>query len=169
MYGSDAVVGACRCLLASETVIAVVVFGSALVLEVTDQCCASARMLGFTGLGGVRVRAGRVLGENGRQLSSVVRVETQEQMGAHAPEESRFALPVGNGKVEEASQALSRFIRQCKRVVCLTGAGLSTASGIPDYRSPDGAYSKGNELSSRKLEKEPLGQLNAILCLSWSI
>ena len=28
-------------------------------------------------------------------------------------------------------------------VVCLTGAGVSTESGIPDYRSPGGAYSTG--------------------------
>ena len=30
-------------------------------------------------------------------------------------------------------------------VLALTGAGLSTESGIPDYRSPDGSYSKGHK------------------------
>ncbi|KAG0483045.1 hypothetical protein HPP92_011129 [Vanilla planifolia] len=34
------------------------------------------------------------------------------------------------------------FDRSCKLMV-LSGAGLSTESGIPDYRSPNGAYSSG--------------------------
>ena len=35
-----------------------------------------------------------------------------------------------------------RFIRQSKRLVVLTGAGCSTESGIPDYRSPGGAWTR---------------------------
>lgn len=37
-------------------------------------------------------------------------------------------------------QALSDAWRQAQRVVVLTGAGLSTASGIPDFRSPGGRW-----------------------------
>ncbi|XP_052139010.1 NAD-dependent protein deacylase SRT2-like [Oryza glaberrima] len=36
---------------------------------------------------------------------------------------------------------LYRFIDQSKKLMVLTGAGMSTESGIPDYRSPNGAYS----------------------------
>lgn len=38
---------------------------------------------------------------------------------------------------------LHQFFEQSRRLVVLTGAGLSTESGIPDYRSPSGAYSSG--------------------------
>ncbi len=37
---------------------------------------------------------------------------------------------------------LSEFIARSKRLVVLTGAGCSTESGIPDYRSPGGAWSR---------------------------
>ncbi|XP_062201910.1 NAD-dependent protein deacylase SRT2-like isoform X3 [Phragmites australis] len=38
---------------------------------------------------------------------------------------------------------LYQFIDKSKRLMVLTGAGMSTESGIPDYRSPNGAYSTG--------------------------
>ncbi|KAJ8765324.1 hypothetical protein K2173_012021 [Erythroxylum novogranatense] len=38
---------------------------------------------------------------------------------------------------------LYQFIDQSTRLVVLTGAGISTECGIPDYRSPNGAYSTG--------------------------
>ena len=37
---------------------------------------------------------------------------------------------------------LSRLIEQASRVVFFTGAGISTESGIPDFRSPGGIWSK---------------------------
>ena len=37
-------------------------------------------------------------------------------------------------------EALARCWRDASRVVVLTGAGLSTASGIPDFRSPGGRW-----------------------------
>ncbi|CAD6270356.1 unnamed protein product [Miscanthus lutarioriparius] len=38
---------------------------------------------------------------------------------------------------------LYQFIDKSKRLMVVTGAGMSTESGIPDYRSPNGAYSAG--------------------------
>jgi NAD-dependent SIR2 family protein deacetylase len=40
------------------------------------------------------------------------------------------------------TDALTRFLRDSKRLVVLTGAGCSTESGIPDYRSPGGAWTR---------------------------
>jgi NAD-dependent deacetylase len=37
---------------------------------------------------------------------------------------------------------LTDMIRAAKRVVCFTGAGISTESGIPDFRSPGGMWSR---------------------------
>jgi len=37
---------------------------------------------------------------------------------------------------EESIQALGTVIDEAERIVCFTGAGISTESGIPDFRSP---------------------------------
>src|SRR6266511_3545585 len=37
---------------------------------------------------------------------------------------------------------LTDFIERSRRLVVLTGAGCSTDSGIPDYRSPGGAWTR---------------------------
>ena len=42
---------------------------------------------------------------------------------------------------------LSDFIARARRLVVLTGAGCSTESGIPDYRSPGGAWSRHKPIS----------------------
>ena len=40
----------------------------------------------------------------------------------------------------EAAQELAERIGRAKSVVFFGGAGVSTASGIPDFRSEDGLY-----------------------------
>src|SRR5437899_502691 len=37
---------------------------------------------------------------------------------------------------------LAEALARSQRLVALTGAGISTESGIPDYRSPDGTWAK---------------------------
>ena len=41
-----------------------------------------------------------------------------------------------------ASDQLGEALRQAARIVVFTGAGISTESGIPDFRSPGGVWSK---------------------------
>lgn len=42
----------------------------------------------------------------------------------------------------DASEALSEAFRAARRAVVFTGAGISTESGIPDFRSPGGIWSR---------------------------
>ena len=39
-------------------------------------------------------------------------------------------------------EALQSMLDDCRRAVVFTGAGISTESGIPDFRSPGGIWSK---------------------------
>ncbi len=39
----------------------------------------------------------------------------------------------------------AQMIREAKRIVVFTGAGISTESGIPDFRSPGGIWSQYNQ------------------------
>jgi hypothetical protein len=45
----------------------------------------------------------------------------------------------------EEVEKLRNFIQQSKYLMAITGAGVSTDSGIPDYRGPQGSYSKGHK------------------------
>ncbi len=46
--------------------------------------------------------------------------------------------------MEELVQKVVELIRQSKKVIVFTGAGVSTESGIPDFRSPGGVWQKYN-------------------------
>jgi NAD-dependent protein deacetylase/lipoamidase len=43
---------------------------------------------------------------------------------------------------EEELSAVSELLRAAQRIVVLTGAGISTESGIPDFRGPQGLWTK---------------------------
>ncbi len=46
------------------------------------------------------------------------------------------------GFEDEALERLSGMVEKCRRAVVFTGAGISTESGIPDFRSPGGIWTK---------------------------
>ena len=42
--------------------------------------------------------------------------------------------------VNEKSRLLGEMIQSSKHVVVITGAGVSTSAGIPDFRGPSGTF-----------------------------
>jgi len=62
----------------------------------------------------------------------------------------------GNDEIE----SLSALIARSERIVALTGAGISTESGIPDFRSPGGIWTRykpiefGDFLASAEMRRE---------------
>ena len=45
-------------------------------------------------------------------------------------------------RLDDAIEATARWIVSSHHVVVFTGAGISTASGIPDFRGPDGVWTR---------------------------
>jgi NAD-dependent deacetylase sirtuin 4 len=71
-----------------------------------------------------------------RQDSPELPTELAFSLAPHVPESSLEG---------EAVERIFNFISSKRRLVLLTGAGCSTESGLPDYRSPNGSYSKGHQ------------------------
>ena len=45
-------------------------------------------------------------------------------------------------RLERHVERIARWIAECGHVVAFTGAGISTDSGIPDFRGPEGAWTR---------------------------
>ncbi|KAG6832550.1 hypothetical protein H0H92_000179 [Tricholoma furcatifolium] len=52
----------------------------------------------------------------------------------------RLADAPGNSQTRRALSDLSLSVAKCKKIVVVTGAGISCSCGIPDFRSSDGLY-----------------------------
>lgn len=50
---------------------------------------------------------------------------------------------------DSGAGALAAFLRDAGRLFVLTGAGISTASGIPDYRDPAGAWKRRRPMTGQ--------------------
>lgn len=55
----------------------------------------------------------------------------------------KHTIPASSPPRADEITSLSQFVQSSHKLVVVTGAGISTESGIPDYRSPNGAYSTG--------------------------
>ena len=44
--------------------------------------------------------------------------------------------------LEQHIETIARWIIKCEHIVAFTGAGISTDSGIPDFRGPDGVWTR---------------------------
>jgi NAD-dependent deacetylase len=52
--------------------------------------------------------------------------------------------------MDRAAQQLADLIRSASRIVAFTGAGISTESGIPDFRSPGGVWDRNKPIDFRE-------------------
>lgn len=66
-----------------------------------------------------------------------------------------MAAPSVNECPVTAASALRRFMAQHERVLVITGAGLSTASGIPDYRDAQGQWKQSCPLQWQQFISDP--------------
>ncbi|MCK4687172.1 MAG: NAD-dependent deacetylase, partial [Candidatus Lokiarchaeota archaeon] len=44
--------------------------------------------------------------------------------------------------LEEKIDLVAKWIAESERLIVFTGAGISTASGLPDYRGPEGVWTR---------------------------
>lgn len=50
--------------------------------------------------------------------------------------------PVVMGELEQRIERLAEWMAEANRLVVFTGAGISTDSGLPDFRGPDGVWTR---------------------------
>ncbi|HET7063456.1 MAG TPA: NAD-dependent protein deacetylase [Rudaea sp.] len=55
----------------------------------------------------------------------------------------------------ESAEQLRQWLSAFDRIFVLTGAGISTASGIPDYRGPDGLWKRSAPITYQAFIRDP--------------
>mmetsp|Transcript_39556 Transcript_39556/g.79884 ORF Transcript_39556/g.79884 Transcript_39556/m.79884 type:complete len:410 (-) Transcript_39556:107-1336(-) len=70
--------------------------------------------------------------------------------GSQWKDDPSWNTPLEGASKDAAIAALSDFIGASKRLLVITGAGVSTASGIPDYRGKEGSYKNGHKPMSHQ-------------------
>jgi NAD-dependent SIR2 family protein deacetylase len=62
-------------------------------------------------------------------------------------------------RFDEHIGTITRWIVECEHIVAFTGAGISTDSGIPDFRGPDGVWTRRDAGLPAPRWRVPLGQI----------
>lgn len=76
----------------------------------------------------------------------------------------KCGLPERFDPIEEVKVKCKEFadlIRKSQRIVCLTGAGISTSCGIPDFRGPNGVWTLEKKGLTVKADKDNVSFENA--------
>ena len=61
--------------------------------------------------------------------------------------------------IEQHIETIARWIIECQHLVAFTGAGVSTDSGIPDFRGPEGVWTRRDAGLSPPRWRVPPGQV----------
>ena len=61
-------------------------------------------------------------------------------------------------RLEQQIEAIARWIIECEHIVAFTGAGISTDSGIPDFRGPEGVCTRRDAGKPAPRRRGPPGQ-----------
>ena len=62
-------------------------------------------------------------------------------------------------RLEQDIETIARWIIKCEHIVAFTGAGISTDSGIPDFRGPKGAWTRRDAGLSAPRWRVPPGRV----------
>ena len=102
-----------------------------------------AAMVSLTGQTSITFRrsTARMAKKKGRLRPSTNATNTKSMV---RPADPRSVI-VSPGHLEEKALQLAEWLSSRNNVFCLTGAGLSTDSGIPDYRGHKGSYHVGHK------------------------
>ena len=114
--------------------------------NVEPQCTLPSEMVSLHGHTSLTFR--RSLSKTGRKgLAATTnangnRIVTVNHLSDPPPDPNSL---LSQEKLEEKAQQLAEWLSTKRSVFCLTGAGLSTESGIPDYRGHKGSYHVGHK------------------------
>ncbi len=64
-----------------------------------------------------------------------------------------------NGEAEAKLETLARWITEANSMVWFTGAGISTDSGLPDYRGPNGVWTRQDQGLPPPAPDRPLSEI----------